>query len=279
VYCTFRDVNEQVSTRENWNKSLKMLMQAEKMTFMGTLVSGFAHDINNPNQLIAVNIPLVSRIWADLVPLLDRHVAEQEELVLGGLSYANVRANMPAILDDIKGASARISGIIRSLTDYGRKDRPAISEEVNLNHVVENALMMLKHKIKASTDRLECKLAHRPGAANCNRQQLEQVIINLLSNALEALPSMKKGVWVSTAAKPGEGWISVTIRDEGVGMTEETLGQTTEPFFTTKGDEGHSGLGLTVAEILVRENGGILRFDSEPGLGTTVTLSLPAAWS
>ena len=110
-----------------------------------------------------------------------------------------------------------------------------------------------------------------------NAQRIEQVVVNLLLNACEALPDPERAVRVATEHDRDAGVVRIAVRDEGVGIPPEHLARLTDPFFTTKRDQGGTGLGLSVSAAIVKEHGGTLEFRSPPGAGTTVVLSLPTA--
>jgi len=106
-------------------------------------------------------------------------------------------------------------------------------------------------------------------------QRIEQVVVNLLLNACEALPDASRGVRLVTRCDGAPGWITLEVSDEGVGIAPEHLARVTEPFFTTKRETGGTGLGLSVSSGIVKEHGGTLALSSTPGSGTTATLMLP----
>jgi signal transduction histidine kinase len=108
-------------------------------------------------------------------------------------------------------------------------------------------------------------------------QRIEQVIINLLLNALQSLPDRKSGVKLTTFHDANSGTVNIKVRDEGAGMSKEVLERITEPFFTTKLTSGGTGLGLSISYSIVREHGGTLEFSSEPGHGTSAEIKLPSA--
>jgi polar amino acid transport system substrate-binding protein len=108
-----------------------------------------------------------------------------------------------------------------------------------------------------------------------NFQRLEQVMINLIQNACQALPDVDKGIFISTANHNASSCIVITIRDDGVGIPSKILLHIMDPFFTTKHDTGGIGLGLSISSRIVEEHGGTLNFASEPGVGTTATITLP----
>jgi signal transduction histidine kinase len=106
--------------------------------------------------------------------------------------------------------------------------------------------------------------------------ELEQVVINLIVNSLQAIPDPARGVWVSTSLDSDGEFVEIRVGDEGVGMTPETLARLTEPFFSTKLDSGGLGLGLSISSTIIQEHKGTLTFESEVGKGTIARISLPA---
>ncbi|MCK4751310.1 MAG: hypothetical protein KAT15_29835, partial [Bacteroidales bacterium] len=108
-----------------------------------------------------------------------------------------------------------------------------------------------------------------------NFHQIEQVIINLVTNACQALENKEQGITIQTTQDKDSGWITVTVQDEGVGIPEENILQIIDPFFTTKRDIGGTGLGLSVSYRIVKNHGGELIFPSKPGKGTVAILKLP----
>jgi polar amino acid transport system substrate-binding protein len=108
-----------------------------------------------------------------------------------------------------------------------------------------------------------------------NPQRIEQVVVNLLINSCQALPSPDHGIQIATSADHAEGVVRLTVQDEGVGIPPEFLNRLTDPFFTTKRESGGTGLGLSISAGIVQEHGGSLSFDSPPGCGATATLTIP----
>lgn len=114
-------------------------------------------------------------------------------------------------------------------------------------------------------------------AVQCNRQQLQQIVINLVMNALDALPDRSRGICIETRLNATQSTVELSITDEGVGMETGKMKQIMEPFYTTRRDQGGTGLGLSITHSLLQEQGGTIHFESEPGKGTRVVISLPVA--
>jgi polar amino acid transport system substrate-binding protein len=148
---------------------------------------------------------------------------------------------------------------------------------VDLNAVIRAAARLLDARIRKATRRFELALAEPLPSIRGNAQRIEQIVVNLILNACEALPDAQRAVRVATEPDRQAGVIRVTVQDEGTGISPENLARLTDPFFTTKRDQGGTGLGLSVSATIVKEHGGTLEFRSSPGAGTTVVLTLPIA--
>jgi signal transduction histidine kinase len=250
------------------------LIQANKMTSMGMLVSGVAHEVNNPNQLVLMNAGVLAHAWEDAVAVLDSCRPPGNQFSLAGLPYAEMRETVPSLIRQIRDGSRRIERIIADLKNFSRPGSAA-HEPFQLNVVVDHALRLLTHIIQARTDRLHVVLAENLPPLFGDPQQVEQVVVNLVINALEALPNRQAGVTVRTSFQPDVHAVSLEVSDEGVGIPADVLPRLGEPFFTTKGTKGGTGLGIAISSSLVRLHNGRLRFVSSPGRGTRAIVEFP----
>ena len=241
--------------------------------FLGILVSGIAHEINNPNHTIGLNVPLLRDLWSDAASLLDRLAAAEEGLRVGRMPWSEARGEAAAMLDDVQHASERIRNIVTELRGFALDHDPGERRTVSLNDVVTGSLRLLGKHIAKATKRFELALAPKVLFVAGNASRLEQVVINLVLNACQALLNDEQGIRIETGAEDGCAFIRV--RDEGRGIAAEDLAKIRTPFFTTKRAEGGTGLGLAVSDRIAGEQGGELTFESEVGRGTTATLWLP----
>jgi len=241
------------------------------------LVSCVAHEINNPTNYILHNAQLVAQIWEDAVPILEEYYQEHGEFSLGGLElpFDEVRMIMPRLIAGIADGSCRIRNIINSFKAYARTGSAGAGALFSINTVVLNSLSLLRDEISRHTDEIALNLQDHLPSLRGSAQRMEQVVVNLLTNALESLPSRQSGIVLSTSLDAETGNLVLTIRDEGHGMDKDTLERITEPFFSTRKDSGGTGLGLYITRMIVHEHGGQLHFASEPGVGTLVTVVLP----
>jgi signal transduction histidine kinase len=272
-YVVFQVARLRARTRELRRQEMQ-LIQANKMTSLGTLVSGVAHEVNNPNQFVLMNAGVLASAWEDIVGHLDSYRRDGHEFSIGGLPYDEMRRTIPSLIRQIRDGALRIDRIILDLKDFARPGA-RVSKPFGLNDVVHHALRLLTHLIRRRTDRFDVQLATDVPQVMGDPQQVEQVIVNLIINALESLPGRAGAVTVKTAYEESTNTAILEVQDEGVGIPPEILPRLGEPFFTTKADSGGTGLGLAIASSLVRLHHGRLRFVSEPGRGTRAIVELP----
>ena len=275
ILITGMDITERKRAMEQARQQQQQLIQADKMSSLGVLVSGVAHEINNPNNFIMLNGRIFSRVWADIQPILRQYYEAHGEFLLGGMPYSEAHPRIAALIAGIHEGAQRIKRIVQNLRDFARRDTGDLESPVDLNSVVESSIMLVHNLIDKSTSRFSLSLAPQLPPLRGNFQQLEQVLINLITNACQALPDRERGIGVETSAE--EGLVCVEVRDQGVGIPEENLKRILDPFFTTKQDIGGTGLGLSISYNIVKNHGGELTIRSRPGEGTTAVVRLPAA--
>ncbi len=270
------EVAERKRAMEELELRQRQLIQADKMTSLGILVSGVAHEINNPNGVIMLNVPLLQKAFNDAVPLLDAHYEQRGDFRLGWLNYSRMRNEIPELLNETLASAGRIKRIVEDLKNFARQEDADYFERIDLNKVAESAVRLVEPTLRKSTDRFASRLTDDLPVVRGNFQRLEQVVVNLLLNASQALGDGRGEIVLTTGVDPLAGEVVLAVRDAGAGIDPEHLPHLMDPFFTTKRDEGGTGLGLSVSAGIVKEHGGRLVFDSTPGVGTTVYLRLPA---
>ncbi len=253
----------------------KQLRQADKMASLGILVSGIAHEINNPNNFILLNTQLFQKIWKDITPILDQYYKDNGDFVIAGMLFSKAKEKISQSLDGILKGSDRIKMITRSLTEYSRADSGKLNEKVDVNKVVEMAVLITGNLIKKSTNNFSVDYGKDLPLVDGNSQQLEQVIINLINNACQSLKDNSGKIRVMTYFNTERKKVRIKVEDEGVGIKESDLKYITDPFFTTKRNMGGTGLGLSVSYNIIKSHGGTILFNSEAGKGTSVRVSFP----
>lgn len=279
VYCTIRDISERVRLEDEAREIQAKLIHTNKMTSLGLLVSGVAHEINNPNNLVLTNNQLLSRVWNDARIVLQKYYKEHGDFVLGGISFKDLDELAPELFRGISDGSQRINAIVNDLKRFVRQDPTQEAADVDVNAVVTSAVSMLHYELVQYTDNFNVELAEDLPPVKGSAQQLGQVIINLLMNACQALPDKEGGVWLETRYDAHADQVMISVRDEGCGLPPDAAEQILEPFFTTKLETGGTGLGLSISNSILKEHNGRLDFSSEPDRGTTFTVILPASSS
>jgi signal transduction histidine kinase len=272
-----RKLKLQVEFEEQEKLMQKKLIQINKMTSLGTMAAGIAHEINNPISYILGNSQILQELWEEIEKIMKESLEDQKNFALKGIPFEEITVLIPKILkNNIEGAR-QISQITGKLKDFSRPETQPFSGKIDLNQAIEYAIAVMDKQIKKQTSNFQVKLGgHIPPAAG-NTHELEQVFINLIQNALQALPDKNRGIQISSSLDKKTGLIKIKIRDEGKGMTREIMDRIMEPFFTTREDSGGTGLGLYICYSIIKKAGGNIEIFSEPGNGTEVVVSLISA--
>jgi polar amino acid transport system substrate-binding protein len=267
-------INEKfIRAEEQLKVEHEQLVHADKLAALGTLVASVAHEVNNPNHIIKLNITEALADAQTLRALLAELVPRPEQLQLGALNYPEFIANFDASLQAIRKSSDAITQIVLDLKTYAqhKKDEPA--ELLDINQLIQDVSRLLAPLIKSATNRFTMNLAPGLPAFYGQPQRLKQVLVNLLQNACQALTHKQQGICITSTYRAETNTLVLAIRDEGQGMDKETQRRIFEPFFTKKQSEGGTGLGLSIARQIIGAHGGTIRFESEPGRGTTVSVN------
>jgi PAS domain S-box-containing protein len=273
VFGIIQDLTEQRVAEQAAQRERDAMTRADKMISLGVLVAGVAHEINNPNHAILLNAPLLREAWNGIVPIVDEHARREEGLRIAGLPWQEMRGEAAAMINDVEHAAGRVAAIVNELRGFARGHDSGEHHPVLINDVVQSSLRLLGNHIRKATNAFSVALMHDLPPVRGNAQRMEQIVINLILNACQALDSTDAMISIETGRTNGR--VFVRVADGGRGIPKEDLAMIKDPFFTTKRAEGGSGLGLAVSERIVQEHGGELTFDSEPGRGTVATLSFP----
>ncbi len=270
------------------------LVQNEKMSALGQLVAGIAHEINNPVNFIYGNINYVDTYTRDLLELLQLYeeydtsasVEVQEKLELMDLDF--LVEDLPKLLKSMKVGSERIREIVLSLRNFSRLDQ-AEAKEVNIHEGLDSTLRILQHRLKPTSLRFGIEVIKNYGEVplvDCLAGQLNQVFMNLLANAIDALQEfyeslpphenvIAQGKITITTQAIDSAWVHISIRDNGCGIPAEVQGKLFDPFFTTKPVGKGTGLGLAISYQVIERHGGTLKCFSLPEQGTEFLIKIP----
>ncbi len=231
------------------------LVQSEKMASLGKLAAVVAHEINNPLAGILTYSKLVSR-------LVDK-----------GLEDERRRAEAKSDLQQIEGESKRCGAIVKNLLTFARQ-APLVPQENDLGGIVQRCLLLVGHQCELQQVEVESQIEPKMPSIHCDSAQIQQVLLALLMNAVEAMPHGGR-LKVEAAYNAQRHEAQIVVSDDGMGIPEEVLPHIFEPFFTTKAEGKGVGLGLAVAFGIVQQHGGKIAVSSTPQKGTTFTVTLP----
>ncbi len=245
------------------------------MATLGILVSGIAHEINNPLNFILLNARIASRVWNEITPILQEYFETRGDFALAGMPYTKAHERIGQLISGISEGAARIEKIVTGLKNFSRQDQGDLNQPVEINAVVESALVIVADLVKKSTHHFTADYGKNLPPIRGNYQQLEQVIINLITNSCQALADKDRKISVSTSLEEQDHCLRILIIDEGEGISAENMKHVLDPFFTTKRNSGGTGLGLSISYNIIKNHGGTLRLISKPGEGTRAEITLP----
>lgn len=251
------------------------LQQAQKMETLGTLVAGVVHEINNPINLIMYNLPLLRKIWADLLSVLVPMPASDPHRKFGGFTIDFLRDNLPQLLADTDMAANRVTKIVSDLKNFSRQSNLSEKHLFSLNTAVKNALRLAQTTLRRAGISVHTDLASDLPEVEGSLQSLEQVILNLVINAAQAIDHAQGDIRVQTRVDLKDGRVHLRIADNGRGVSPAIAERIFLPFVTDKQAQGGTGLGLSVTYRIVKAHGGEISFQTRPGEGTTFTVLLP----
>jgi two-component system, NtrC family, sensor kinase len=268
----------------------------DKMFALGSLVADVAHEINNPICFIAGNLNPAQDYTQDLLRLIDLyqqyyphpHEVIQAEIETIDLEY--LRQDLPKLLSSMKEGTDRILQISASLRNFSRTDTER-KLLFNLHEGINSTLLILKHRLKANISRPAIQVVQQYGEiplVECFPGQLNQVFMNLLANAIDALEETNSGlsfdeicvnpnqITIQTALSLDKNYVLIRVKDNALGMSDEVKSKIFDKLFTTKTIGKGTGLGLAIArQIIVQKHHGNLEVNSSPGKGTEFIITIP----
>lgn len=274
-----QDIKARIQAEKEAERRRQQLIEADRMVSLGVLVAGVAHEINNPNNFITINTPILRQAWDDFMPILEAHLAAHGDFNVAGIPYSEMRHHVPELFAGIADGSERIKKIVLNLRDYARQGTAAMDQLFDLNQVVRAALTLLANPLKKATNHLVVEYGDALPLIRGNFQRAEQVVINLIQNAYQSLPDQERQLAITTTTDKNRRKVALRVQDNGCGIAKKNLRHVQDPFFTTKRDTGGTGLGLSISAGIMKEHGGRLQFTSQPGKGTIASAIFPAVAS
>jgi PAS domain S-box-containing protein len=246
-WAFIRDVSERIEAAEREKQLQSELNLSGRLASVGELAAGVAHEINNP--------------LTGIIGFSERLLRKSSD------------EKMTTDLKRIHSEAQRAAKVVQNLLTFARQREPR-KEPVDVNEILAESLELREYELKQLGIQVVTHFADLPGIS-ADYYQLEQVFVNLIINAEQAITTSGKGNRLNIASGEMDGYIVVTVADNGPGIQPRDLKKVFDPFFTTRGDEGGTGLGLSICHGIIEEHGGRISVASEPDEGTTFTISLP----
>jgi PAS domain S-box-containing protein len=266
-----RDVTDSERAREQ-------VFRAEKMAALGQMIAGVAHEINNPNNFIAFNLPLLRDYLTAIEPALAEHAASHPDFRPLGFAPDELHRRVNGVLEGMELASQRLRTIIDLLRDYTHQRLDGVPRAAgSLRTVVERSMVLVGKQIAKTIAHVDIEIEDDLPLVRMDGPRMEQVLINLLVNASHAADGPDSRVTIVAQRVPARpGWVQLIVTDNGVGIPKEIRPRIFEPLFTTKGPDIGTGLGLAIAQSVVQDHGGSIWFEEPAGPGARFVIELPA---
>ncbi|BAY20422.1 response regulator receiver sensor signal transduction histidine kinase [Calothrix sp. NIES-2100] len=285
---------ELTATVEQLKQSQQRLVQSEKMSSLGQLVAGIAHEINNPTSFVQGNLTYAQKYMQDLIDHIHlyKNQASATEIAqhAAKIDFEYLLKDFPHILHSMQEGIERIGDISNSLRTFARADN-MVKIPFNIHDGIDSTILILKHRLKASNTHPAIEIIRDYDdlpEVECFPGQLNQVFMNLLTNAIDALEESNVGrsykeiianpnfIKIKTKLNEDENNILIMIKDNGLGIPEEIKSQIFDHLFTTKVVGKGTGLGLAITQqIIVEKHGGSIEVNSIPGEGAEFVITLP----
>lgn len=269
-----RDLRDRKAAEAREREREAQIQHADRLAVLGTIVSGVAHEINNPNHFMLMNAQAIRKIWKTVLPILSDYAADTPDFRVGAFHFDELRQQMTRAFENIQESSERITAIVNDLKDYGQPGTFRLDQVVDLRRVVDRSVRLLESMVKQAPFQLQVEFEETPPVIG-NALRLEQVAVNLLQNAFFAMEKRSGTVRVDIRRGPEPETAEIRVTDEGVGIPEADRTRIIDPFYTTRRTQGGTGLGLAVSDKIVRDHGGRLLFEPGPEVGTRVRVVLP----
>jgi len=254
----------------------RQMLQADKMAALGQIIAGVAHEINNPNNFIYFNLPIMRRYIEALQPLVEKQAELDRRMLILNMPTEDFFTDIYKLLENMEHGSKRITGIVSELKTYIRSDETADRVPGSLEEVIRHVMTLVGKQVRKMVKRFDVTIDEPLPPVIMNAGKIEQVLINLVINAGQAAQAKEHSAVALRAAAAADGLsVQIVVEDNGVGIPDRVIDKIFDPFFTTKSRESGTGLGLSISQRIVEEHGGEITVQSKIGEGSRFTVVLP----
>jgi signal transduction histidine kinase len=256
------------------DETTKRLVQSEKLASLGELAAGVAHEINNPVGYVSSNLTTLQKYLTVYEKILEAPEAASAEMAAlkKQLNYTFIHDDLQNLMQETQEGVGRIKTIIQDLKDYARTNASAHYVAADIHIGLKSTLNIARAQLKNRAD-VRLELGHLP-MIDCAPSQIDQVFLNLIVNAAQAMPEGKMGL-IQIRTRCNDKLVWIDVQDNGPGIAPDVLKKIFDPFFTTKDPGTGTGLGLSVSQNIIQQHGGTLTAVSTVGVGSTFTITLP----
>lgn len=265
--------------RKGYLKILQMesiLVQREKMAALGMMISGITHEINNPNGVILLNLPILKDYLQELIPIVDDYAVKNSDFMIFNMPYKDFRKDLHRLLENITNGSNRINRMVSDLKEFSLRKDKTKRKLFEIKDVIRKVVNICGSNINRLVDSLEINVPEDLPKVYCDPDIVELILANFLINAAEAVD--KQNSWIKLnvfSKKKKRNGLIIEVRDNGSGINENNMDKIFDPFFSTKtSKKGAGGIGLYLCKTLADQVGAVVEVDSEVGKGSTFRLKL-----
>ncbi len=256
----------------------QQMYRSDKMAALGQIIAGIAHEINNPNNFITFNVPIMKRYVEMMQPMIESHLKKNPDLEILNMPYRVFIDDVYKLLENMQHGSRRITKSVSELKDYvhdGAAEETKTPE--SLQDVADQVMVLVGKQVSKTVKKIEVKIEDNLPKVRMNAGKIEQVLINLIINAGHAADKEDSKIVLSMNTKSNDkSKIQIEVKDNGSGIPGDIMDKIFDPFFTTKGREAGTGLGLAISQRIIHDHGGSILVESVEGEGTKFLIELPS---
>ena len=273
TFFIFLDFTEKKYLEDTVKQQQTALIQADKMSTLGVMVSGITHELNNPNQAIKINSEIISACWHEITPVLDKYYELNPNMTLQNVPYEEVKPLICDALSDNIASCINIEKIITELKSFIRSDELMEIQIHDINAIIQNTIKITSHHAKKRRVGIEYTENANVPSFECNETLINQAFVNILINAIEACEYNIGQIAIKVSYDDAS--ITVEIKDNGIGIPDDKIEYVFDLFQTSKNNSGGTGIGLAIVYALIEKHNGNIQVKSDINKGTTFFIHLP----